>query len=153
MLGALLLAACAGGPEADGPAERTVPEPPATMEPDLELTLETDREVYAPGDPVTLVLTLTNRGNEPVTLEFSDAQRYDFRILDAGGEAVWRWSEGYAFAQMLGQERLASGEAREWLERYEGPIPPGEYTARGTVPATDRRLQAETSFRVRPDTR
>lgn len=98
-----------------------------------------------------LTLTLRNSGPESVTLSFADAQRYDFRILDEEGEALWRWSDDYAFAQVLGEERLASGESRAWSERYEERLPPGEYTAEGIVPAMDRPLEAETSFRVRSE--
>lgn len=149
LLGALVLIACPGSPEADEPPENATPDPLPTMESPLELTLETDREVYAPGDSVELTLSVRNPGAEPVTLSFPDAQRYDFRILDAEGETLWRWSDDRAFAQVLGEERLASGESLEWRERYEGRLPSGEYGAVGTVPATDRPLEAETSFRIR----
>lgn len=151
LLGAAALPAC-GGPAAEREAADSVPaSSPTAAEAPLRLILETDREVYARGDPVTLTLTLTNRGDEPVILEFADAQRYDLRILSAAGDTLWRWSEDVAFAQVLGEERLAPGESREWRERHDGRLPPGEYRARGIVPATGRPLEAGTSFRVHPE--
>lgn len=148
LLGIVFLIACAGTPEDRDVREDAIRDVPLAREASLELTLETDRGVYAPGDTVELALTLHNPGPAAVVLSFSDAQRYDFRILDRDGETVWRWSEDYAFAQVLGEERLAPAETREWRERYGGPLPSGRYTAKGTVPATDRPLRAETSFRV-----
>jgi hypothetical protein len=147
------LPGCAGAHAGDPSGHRardfrSASTPPAT-DPPLELTLETDRELYAPGDPVTLNLTLTNAGEEPVTLEFSDAQRFDLRILDAGGGLLWQWSDEHVFAQLLGEERVAPGDSLTWQATYEGRLSTGLYIAEGLVPARDRTLRADAGFRVR----
>lgn len=141
--------ACGRPPDGSSPGG-CAPNPPAErMADSLELRSSTDRDAYAPGDPVELTLILANRGAEAVTLEFSDAQRFDFRILVDDGEPVWRWSDDHAFAQVLGEERLAPGDSLTWSASHEGPLPEGDYLAEGVVPALNRTLRAEASFRVR----
>jgi hypothetical protein len=110
---------------------------------DLILLLTSSKAVYAEGEPVELTLQVVNRGPRPVTLQFRDAQRYDFLIQNAQGQEVWRWSANQMFAQILGQETLSSdgGEltyrvvARATLRR-------GSYTVTGVVPAMDAQMSA-----------
>ena len=116
----------------------------------LQVTLETDKPAYRAGEPVELILRLTNRSAEAKTLDFSSSQRYDFKIEDSGGAAsVWTWSADRMFAQMMGTERLGPGESREYREEFSGTLPPGKYQATGVVTASGPALQATTSFSVR----
>src|SRR5882762_1951715 len=63
------------------------------MSPDsLQLTLTTDKPAYRAGEPIELILKLTNRSPRPAVLEFSSSQRYDFEI------AEWHWSGDRLFA-------------------------------------------------------
>lgn len=119
------------------------------MTPDsLEVTLTTSQTVYAAGGPVDLALKITNRGSDPVTLQFSTSQRYDFLVLDAADDTVWRWSADKMFMQVLGQEQLGPGESRDFREHVAVALPPGEYAAVGRVTAR-RVLEARRTFEVR----
>jgi hypothetical protein len=108
----------------------------------LELTLTTDKPAYRVGEPIELILKLTNRSPQPTVLEFSSSQRYDFEI----GE--WHWSADRMFAQMLGTERLEPGESREYRERFLSRLAPGSYRATGRITATGSTARASATFTV-----
>jgi hypothetical protein len=109
-------------------------------EPELVITLTTDKPRYAPGEPVGLTLRVRNVGGAPVTLAFSSGQRYDFTIADATGRLVWRWGADRMFVQMLGAETLAPGGTLEYREDYGAGLEPGRYRATGRVVALGRAL-------------
>lgn len=79
---------------------------PAGLSPTLALRVE--------GDTVRLVLQLTNAGTDPVRIDFTSAQRFDFVVFDAVGAEVWRWGAGRGFAQMLGSEDVPAGATLSW---------------------------------------
>ncbi len=115
----------------------------------MNLHLSTDSATYAEGQPIQLVLVLENTGPEAVTLQFMNAQRYDFEIRDAADEVVWRWSDGMGFAQMLGSEVLQPGDVRRYEEVFSGRLPIGTYTVVGTVTAREPTLVGRTDILVR----
>jgi hypothetical protein len=93
-------------------------------------------------------LHLRVQARQPVELEFSSSQRYDFAMANNGSE-VWRWSEDKVFAQVLGTESLGPGEAPLEYEEIWQPAPPGRYRAVATITARDRsELEVEQSFEV-----
>ena len=115
----------------------------------MRVTVETDRDVYAPGDTVFLDLRVVNPGAAPATLRFASGQRYEFTILDAAGESVWTWSADKGFIQALGDERIEPGAMLTFREMFTGGLPPGRYAVRGLVPALDGVLADTTSIEVR----
>ncbi len=93
--------------------------PPATM---FSATLA---ESEAGGLSASLRLVLGT--GEPVDLVFNDSQQYDFVIWDETGKAVYRWSDGKAFAQAV-QVKTVSGELRyEAPVELAQPLPDGRY--------------------------
>lgn len=139
--GALVLAACGAGGPVDG-ADTGGGTP-------LEVTVRSDQPSYDAGARPTLTLTLRNRGDEAVTLEFTSGQRYDFRVEDASGRDVWTWSAARSFMQVLGSATLEAGEEASWTERVEPNLDRGEYTAVGMVTNRDGPLVARADFTVR----
>jgi hypothetical protein len=115
----------------------------------IEITVSTDAPTYGIGAPIDVAISLVNRAAHPASLRFSDGQRYDFLILDAGGDVIWRWSAEKFFIQMLGEEQLAPGETRSFRERFEGRLEPGTYAVVGRLVALARPLEARTTFTVR----
>lgn len=115
----------------------------------LEVAVRTDASVYAAGRPIELALTVTNRGDTAVVFQFASGQRYDFVLLGAGGDTLWRWSEGMGFIQVVGQERLEPGARLEYREVYRGALVPGRYVVRGMLVAMSGALAAEATFEVR----
>ena len=115
----------------------------------FEVGLTTGKAVYRPGEPITISLRVTTRGSEEVRLQFVSSQRYDFVIRDAGGTPVWRWSEGQAFLQVLGVERLGPGRPSiTYQAEYGGHLAPGWYSVEGTVVAKNRPLSATIAIQV-----
>jgi hypothetical protein len=99
-------------------------------------------------DVATFTLTVTNEGDESVSLTFPDGQRADFVVRDADTDReCWCWSEGQMFTQMLGTEELAPGESveyeAEWL-----PSDTGSYVCRGELVDTEGSASAQTAFSV-----
>ena len=105
------------------------------LDPAIEISVTTDRLVYAPDEPIAIRLDVTNRTNTVVVFRFWSSQRYDFLIQDEGGGTRWHWSADIFFLAVLGEERLAPNDTLTYRERFEGQLPPGTYTVEGTLVA------------------
>ena len=92
-------------------------------------------------EPVTLVLTVRNRADEPRSLTLPSSQTHDFAVSAGAGDEVWRWSAGRMFAQMLTEVTLAAGESRTFSETWDQvcsddrPAAVGPYRLVGWIPA------------------
>ena len=100
--------------------------------------LEAGPDAYAPGARLELRLLLRNPGADTLRLGFSSGQRFDFTVRDAGGETVWRWSEGRFFTQALGSETLPPGDSVVYEAGVPEGLQPGRYTVVGRITARDR---------------
>ena len=114
---------------------------PATAQPGhpaLRITLSSDRQSYAVGQPVALTLTVANTGSAPVTIIAPTAQLYDFAVL-RGDQEVWRWGADGAFAAQITEWSVAPGARREFSQTWR-PSPTsqgsGDYTAVATLMGT-----------------
>lgn len=132
------------GPAASVRAERSAAGTAAsTAAADEAGELEATLEVRDGPEPrrVDLVLEVCNRTDRAVTRTYGDAQRYDFEV-SRGGELVWRWSDGMAFAQVVGEEEWGPGKCKTWTESWDGmdgsgtPVPTGTYEAVGVLTAS-----------------
>lgn len=115
----------------------------------LRLIVTTDREVYAPEDPIAAVLTLRNDAAVAVQLTFATAQRYDLEVRDPRDSVVRRWSDGMMFGQMLGEEWIAGGDRLVLAERLPAPSRSGWYDVVGRISAMEQTLEGRTRIRVR----
>ena len=128
---AALAALCASGLQgesawaqnAPGRFERTPP---------VAVTITTDKKTYAPGETITMFLTVKNPTKLTVQLGFSSGQRYDFKLYAAGTGAavkpdesklVWQWGRGRMFAMMIGSEKLDAGNRLVFTDKYAPPAP------------------------------
>jgi hypothetical protein len=106
-------------------------------------------EVQVGPSTVKLVLHVTNTAEEPLVLRFRSSQRHEMIVRTAGGEEVWRWSEGMAFLQAISEDTLAAGES--WT--MEGEWDPGDrtgvYEAEGILTARDVEIRQQTGFELR----
>jgi hypothetical protein len=81
-------------------------------------------------------LVVRNDTEWPVELTFPTSQRFDFIVRDALGKEILRWSDGRAFLQVIGQEKLLK-ESRSYsadivLKSRDGKrLPAGWYTLIG----------------------
>lgn len=99
-------------------------------------------------EPLRLQVLLRNPGTDTLHIEFPTAQRYDFRIRPADGETLWRWSDGRAFAQVLGRESIAPGDSLQWEATHGEGLAEGRYVVVGWITARDRQLRDSVVVRV-----
>ena len=71
---------------------------------------------YPQDGMVEMIYRVSNAERESVTFSFSSGQRYDFRLVDAEGNAVWGWSWLYDFAPVASEITLGRGEFMEFEE-------------------------------------
>ncbi len=103
-------------------------------------------EVYVRPAGVHLVLHVTNAGKRPVAFVFPTSQRSDFAIYAAGGDRVWRWSDGMSFLQVVAEDTLAAGETWAMEADWKPGAGAGAYEARGWLTAREGHLEQTTSF-------
>ena len=113
--------------------------------------LVVDVEVPDPLTPGEVVFTVTveNRSDDDVTLEFSSGQRADVQLLDSG-EVVYSWSAARSFIQALGEETIPAGERLELELDDVLDVGAGEYELLATVTATGEDLSVTRQVVVEP---
>lgn len=110
------------------------------------MTLEGTLETNVSADGVAFRFTVTNASDEPIELQFSDACKADFAVLEDGQE-VWRFSDGRMFAQMLSRESLGPDETTTYDAEWDDPES-GEYTAVAELRAREESCEAQTDLSV-----
>jgi len=116
----------------------------------------------ADGDAgIDLALTVTNEGDEPVTLRFRTGQRADFAAyggLDEGdardalrdgpdADPVWRHGAGRMFTQALDSETLEPGASATYEGTWADP-PSGEFLVVGSLTAEGEGATATATLAV-----
>jgi hypothetical protein len=112
--------------------------------------------VFAPGEPVTLELKVTNLSPDSQTVTLPSSRVIDFVVASADGVEQWHWSWHSNFLQVVTPLEFAAGEAREftldWAQVTDGgkPLAPGGYRAEGFVPVKEPGLgSTAVSFEIR----
>jgi hypothetical protein len=135
----LLFAGPAGA--APGPRPRcAAPIPQQTAPLGVDVTLDVSSTTPAEGEPLGLELTVDNGGVLPIPYSHG-GQTHDFWIRDERG-AVWIWSQGKVFTDILVNTYLMPGETKTARARWfaqcttdgkglrRGLPGPGRYVAR-----------------------
>jgi len=104
--------------------------------------------VRAAESRIRLALHVVNGSKKRVELTFPSGQTYDFAILDSLGREMWRWGNGRMFTQALRNRLLSGGEALDLEETIVSNLPPGRYTARGSLTSANFPIVEETEFTV-----
>lgn len=105
-------------------------------------------EVEVRGDSVRLVLHVSNPTNQPVVLEFSSGQRYDFAVRTAAGADVWRWSADKSFMQALGSETIPAGGTLDYSEVWVPGNRTGSLVAVAELTALNHRVREQAAFQL-----
>jgi len=118
---------------------------------DLVATMEVETVEGA----VRLTLHVTNRSAEPIQLEFSSGQRFDFTVarMDGGevGETLWTWSADKSFMQALGAETLGPGGSLRYSAEWPAGGVTGEFLAQGAVTSTNHPVRQSARFELTGD--
>ena len=95
---------------------------------------------FVMGEPIRFDLEVLNRTNQSVTLQFPDAQIYDFYVLDTGTSRIrWRWSADKDYPQVITQLTFLPNSSKEYSVVWNGvlgdgtQLPAGSYVARGII--------------------
>lgn len=90
---------------------------------------------FVQGDPIKIILTITNVSSTAKTLSFPSSKQYDFVVQDNSAVEIWRWSVGKAFTTTVTSYVLAPGNVQtftyQWDQNLTSPaslIPTGSYT-------------------------
>jgi hypothetical protein len=118
-------------------------------EPEVGFTFTLDRANYEPGQTMTARFTVRATQPDPLELTFPSGQRFDLLFRNERGDTVFRWSEGRAFTQVLGTERIF-GE-RNWVVQVPIPAEAASYVAEGWLTTTAPRVfRSQIGFTVGP---
>lgn len=139
----LFLGTACNGNQADVDSDDpgTLPSPGTSLASSLSI------EVHP--DTVRLVFHVTNPTNEPMALEFSSGQRYDFAIRSASGNDLWRWSADKSFMQALSSESLAPGATLQYVETWPTGGRKGSFVAAAELVSTSHPVQESAQFEIR----
>lgn len=87
----------------------------------LFMILSVDKPIYKPREVITMSLTKINLSNEPIKLNYSTGQRYDFKLSHSSGRTLWRWSDDKSFTQMLGSISISPNQTIRFTEQATMP--------------------------------
>jgi hypothetical protein len=92
------------------------------------------------GEQIRFDLTIENRTDREMRVQFPDAQTHDFLVVDNGTQRIrWQWSDGQAFAQVATELVFAPNESKTFTVLWNGvlsdgtQLPPGNFQARGLM--------------------
>jgi hypothetical protein len=87
---------------------------------------------------IKITFSVHNHGKKTYTLSFPTAQRWDFRILDSAGTAVYVYSDNCEFEQKVGTSMVNNDDKLVYAETVEfgdltAPLAPGTYTVQSVL--------------------
>ena len=120
-------------------------QPPVVVRPSNELPAKLAASVDS---VVNVTFTVRNPSTNPIKVEHSSGQKYDFVAIDsATGVAAWRWSADKSFLAALTAESVPAGGTLTFVERWK-PARKGLYLIRGFLVSTSHRSEAYTTIVV-----
>lgn len=100
------------------------------------------------GEPVRFLFTVSNTGDESVTLRFRDACTADFIVSPVGGASEhWRWSNEQLFAQVIEETTIGPSEQETFEAGWKAES--GRYTVNAELLATGHSCEAESTLSVK----
>jgi len=96
------------------------------------------------GQAIQFDLGVLNQSSQPDTLQFTDAQVYDFYVIDANTSNVrWQWSQNMTFTPTATSVYFTANSSKAYSAVWNGvladgtQLPAGSYRARGVIVADD----------------
>jgi hypothetical protein len=105
-----------------------------------------------PNPIIKLTFTVHNHGKKTYTLSFPTAQRWDFRIKNAAGTAIYTYSDNCDFEQKVGISMVNHDDTLTYTENVElsdldAPLTPGTYSVEAVL-ANYAEIKAQVPFVV-----
>ena len=107
-----------------------------------------------PNPSIKLTFSVHNHGKKTFTLSFPTAQRWDFRIVNAAGAAIYVYSDNCQFEQTVGSSMVNNDDKLVYAESIEfddltEPLSPGAYKVQAVL-ANYPDMHAEATLTVQP---
>jgi hypothetical protein len=118
--------------------------------PQTAFTVALDSPTYKAGERVDLLIRLTLRTTEPVTLTFPSGQRFDARVWNDKGQAVYSWSADKLFAAVFSTQRVGPGERTSAFVANVPNLGPGRYVLEAWLATQSREYVGTVGFEVLP---
>ncbi len=96
----LVVAFMLAGGAASPRAERTIG--------NLRVDVAVGKAAFQSGEPIAIVMSVTNTGTAPLSVTMTSAQQYEVTVRQRGA-LIWQWSHDKAFAQVVRDTELAPG--------------------------------------------
>ena len=111
-------------------------------------------KAVAPNPSVKIAFSVHNHAKKTYTLSFPTAQRWDFRIVDAAGTAIYVYSDNCEFEQKVGASIVNNDDKLVYTETVDfddlsQPLAPGTYTVE-TILANYPEIHARAQLTVQP---
>jgi hypothetical protein len=111
-------------------------------------------KAIAPNPSIKIVFSVHNHAKKTYTLSFPTAQRWDFRILDAAGTAIYVYSDNCEFEKVVGTAMVNNDDKVVYTETVEfndlsQPLAPGTYTVQAIL-ANYPEIHAQAQLTVQP---
>lgn len=108
----------------------------------------------SPNPAIKITFSVHNHAKKTYTLSFPNAQRWDFRILNSAGTAIYVYSDNCEFEQKIGssivnnEDKLVYTETVQ-LDDLSQPLAPGTYTVESVL-ANYPEIHADVKLTVQP---
>jgi hypothetical protein len=111
-------------------------------------------KAFAPNPSIKIIFSVHNHAKKTYTLSFPTAQRWDFRIVDAAGTAIYVYADNCEFEQKVGASMVNNDDKLVYTETVDfddlsQPLAPGTYTVE-TVLANYPEIHAQAQLTVQP---
>ena len=111
-------------------------------------------KAIGPNPSIKITFSVHNHAKKTYTLSFPTAQRWDFRIVDATGKAIYVYSDNCEFEQVVGSSMVNNDDKLVYTETVDfddlsQPLAPGVYTVQ-TVMANYPDMRAQAQITVQP---
>jgi hypothetical protein len=111
-------------------------------------------KAIAPNPSIKITFSVHNHGKKTYTLSFPTAQRWDFRIVNAAGTAIYVYSDNCEFEKAVGTSMVNPDDKLVYVETVDfndldEPLAPGTYTVQ-TVMANYPEMHGQTQLTVQP---
>jgi hypothetical protein len=111
-------------------------------------------KAIAPNPSIKITFSVHNHAKKTYTLSFPTAQRWDFRILNSAGTAIYVYSDNCEFEQTVGSSMVNHDDKLVYSETVDfgdliQPLAPGIYTVQAVV-ANYPEMQAQAQLTVQP---
>jgi hypothetical protein len=119
---------------------------------DLNVRVETDKDVYSVGEPVYIEITLENSGPESVTLGFSSSCHSSYKVYDTSDKLIYRPLQGCLC--IMTTLTIKAHSSVEWnytwnqVDEHNEQVPGGEYKIIGFILEYDYIGEDERAVRI-----